>query len=417
MEKRPTSQKTDRLRKRNRTEVTKEFMSKCNNFTKFFVITSKSTTPMQDISPFPIAKAIKECISGDYDARKMNSGDLLIEVRNEQQSNNIRKLNKIGDHEVSVTPHRSLNHAKGVISDNDLVKCTDAEITEALADQGVLSAHNLMIRREGKEIRTRHVVLTFASTTLPSAVHAAYLHLKVRPYVPNPRRCFRCQRYGHGSQACRGKATCVKCGLTDHIDDECTNELRCINCEGPHAAYSRTCPVWKKEKQVNTLKVQDNISYAEARKRVEFAQKGSYSQAVQRGRVPQMVSVSTQVQLQDLVSALQPSRRESEGTQQAPSTRGLEAPAAAGTIQRSVEATQTSLTLSKGRLPPKKLTLSQSSSNDERPCGADSMEVCPADTEEVAAGSKPPRPPVVPPIPPGRGKGARHPVSAPGKGT
>ncbi|KAH6943650.1 hypothetical protein HPB50_025034 [Hyalomma asiaticum] len=129
-----------------------------------------------------------------------------------------------------------------------------------------------------------------------------------------------------------------------------------------------------------------------------------------------MVSVSTQVQLQDLVSALQPSR-ESEGAQQAPSTRGLEAPAAAGTIQRSVEATQTSLTLSKGRLPPKKPTLSQSSSNDERLCGADSMEVCPADTEEVAAGSKPPRPPVVPPIPPGRGKGARHPLSAPGKGT
>ncbi|KAH6921990.1 hypothetical protein HPB50_007245 [Hyalomma asiaticum] len=148
-----------------------------------------------------------------------------------------------------------------------------------------------------------------------------------------------------------------------------------------------------------------------------FAQKGSYSQAVQQGRVPQMVSVSTQVQLQDLVSALQPSRRESEGAQQAPSTRGLEAPAAAGTIQRSVEATQTSLTLSKGRLPPKKPPLSQSSSSVERLCGAESMEVCPADTEEVAAGSKPPRPPVVPPIPPGRGKGARHPVSAPGKGT
>ncbi|KAH6943017.1 hypothetical protein HPB50_014024 [Hyalomma asiaticum] len=130
-----------------------------------------------------------------------------------------------------------------------------------------------------------------------------------------------------------------------------------------------------------------------------------------------MVSVSTQVQLQDLVSALQPSRRESEGAQQAPSTRGLEAPAAAGTIQRSVEATQTSLTLSKGRLPPKKPPLSQRSSSVERLCGAESMEVCPADTEEVAAGSKPPRPPVVPPIPPGRGKGARHPVSAPGKCT
>lgn len=49
------------------------------------MITSKSAIPVQDISPFPIAKAIKKCIDGDYNARKMSSGDLLIEVHNEQQ--------------------------------------------------------------------------------------------------------------------------------------------------------------------------------------------------------------------------------------------------------------------------------------------------------------------------------------------
>lgn len=228
MEKTSTFSKTDRVRKRVRTEVTKEFTTKPNNFTKFFVVTSKSETQVQDISPFPIAKAIKQCIDSDYNARKMSSSDLLIEVHNEMQSNNIRKLNKIGDHEVCVTPHRSLNYAKGVISDNELIKCTDEEITEALADQGVLSARNIIIRRDGKEIRTKHVVLTFDNTTLPYSVHAAYLHLRVRPYVPNPRRCFRCQRYGHGSTACRGKPTCVKCGLSEHNDEECTNDLHCI---------------------------------------------------------------------------------------------------------------------------------------------------------------------------------------------
>ncbi|KAH7947381.1 hypothetical protein HPB52_011084 [Rhipicephalus sanguineus] len=144
------------------------------------------------------------------------------------------------------------------------------------------------------------------------------------------------------------------------------------------------------------------------------------TQAVQRGRVPQMVSVSTQVQLQDLVSALQPSRRESGGAQRASSTRGLEVCAAAGTSQRSTETTQASLTVLKGRLPTKKPTPLQSTSSEEHLCGADSMEVCPADTEEsgeAAANSKPLKQPVVPPTPLGRGKGSRHPVSAPGKGT
>ncbi|KAL1486754.1 hypothetical protein MTO96_046829 [Rhipicephalus appendiculatus] len=133
-----------------------------------------------------------------------------------------------------------------------------------------------------------------------------------------------------------------------------------------------------------------------------------------------MVSVGTQVQLQDLVSALQPSRRESGGAQCALSTRGLKVSTAAGTSQRSLESTQTSLTVLKGKLPTKKPTTLQSASNEERLCGADSMEVCPADTEEpgeVATSSKPLKQSVPAPIPLGRGKGARQQVSAPGKGT
>ncbi|KAL1445812.1 hypothetical protein MTO96_028996 [Rhipicephalus appendiculatus] len=91
---------------------------------------------------------------------------------------------------------------------------------------------------------------------------------------------------------------------------------------------------------------------------------------------------------------------------------------AAGTSQRSLESTQTSLTVLKGRLPTKMST--PVPSTEERLCGADSMEVCPADTEEsgeVASSSKPLKQSVQPPIPLGRGKGARRQVSAPGKGT
>ncbi|KAH6921123.1 hypothetical protein HPB50_027893 [Hyalomma asiaticum] len=132
------------------------------------------------------------------------------------------------------------------------------------------------------------------------------------------------------------------------------------------------------------------------------------------------VSVGTQVQLQDLVSALQPSQRELGGTQRAPSTRGQKASTSAGISQRSAEAVQTSLTVLKGRLPTKKPTPPLTTSSEEHSSGADSMEVCAADTEEtgeLAASGKPPKSPVTAPNPLGRGKGARHPVVAPGKGT
>ncbi|KAH6923843.1 hypothetical protein HPB50_007789 [Hyalomma asiaticum] len=121
------------------------------------------------------------------------------------------------------------------------------------------------------------------------------------------------------------------------------------------------------------------------------------------------VSVGTQVQLQDLVSALQPSQRELGGTQRAPSTRGQKASTSAGISQRSAEAVQTSLTVLKGRLPTKKPTPPLTTSSEEHSSGADSMEVCAAaDTEETgefAASGKPPKSPVTAPNPVAGAKG------------
>lgn len=113
------------------------------------------------------------------------------------------------------------------------------------------------------------------------------MRLKVRPYVPNPRRCFKCQRYGHGSQSCRGRQTCAKCGEHDHPSDDCMNTLHCINCDGEHAAYSRSCSIWKREKYIVTLKVKENISFQEARKRILFMNSTCYADAARKGAAPQ----------------------------------------------------------------------------------------------------------------------------------
>ncbi|KAM7293913.1 nucleolar GTP-binding protein 2 [Ixodes scapularis] len=137
-------------------------------------------------------------------------------------------------------------------------------------------------------------------TTLPQAVKAGYLHCRVRPYVPNPLRCFKCQRFGHGSRSCRGSDTCARCSSKEHLADHCENEPKCTNCEGKHAAYSRSCSLWKQEKEILTLKVQENIPYHEAKKRVLFASRGSYAEAVHRGPARPMVSTGTQTSSDDL---------------------------------------------------------------------------------------------------------------------
>ncbi|KAF0288377.1 Nucleic-acid-binding protein from mobile element jockey [Amphibalanus amphitrite] len=116
---------------------------------------------------------------------------------------------------------------------------------------------------------TNNIILTFDSTDLPSEIRVGYVKVRVRPFVPAPMRCFRCQRFGHTKDNCRGRPTCSKCASQDHTDETCDSETpRCVNCgEGqtPHSAYDRSCPAYVKEKEIMTIKATRNLSFKEAR--------------------------------------------------------------------------------------------------------------------------------------------------------
>ncbi|XP_064464350.1 uncharacterized protein LOC135375606 [Ornithodoros turicata] len=150
------------------------------------------------------------------------------------------------------------------------------------------------MRRDGKEITTKHIILSFQLHKLPTTIKAGYLNCHVRPYVPNPRRCFKCQHFGHGSQVCRGQETCPKCSGTDHPAESCRYQVRCANCKGDHPVYSRSCPRLKDEKEILRIKAEQNISYKDAKAQAEFRKKGTFSEVVRRGVAPQRRSVETQ---------------------------------------------------------------------------------------------------------------------------
>ncbi|GFX07286.1 RNA-directed DNA polymerase from mobile element jockey [Trichonephila clavipes] len=64
-----------------------------------------------------------------------------------------------------------------------------------MADQKVCQLRRITIRRDGQVLNTKYLILTFATPDLPQSVKAAYLHCFVRPYIPNPLRCFQFQRF------------------------------------------------------------------------------------------------------------------------------------------------------------------------------------------------------------------------------
>ena len=156
----------------------------------------------------------------------------------------------IVDVPISISPHKSLNFQKGIIRSRGLRGCSDDEIlkSEGAKEQGITAVKRFKIKKQGDLVDTDTFLITFGLPTLPQSIKLAYLRTPVEMHIPNPMRCFVCQRFGHHKLNCRRKLTCARCGTEGHDDTSCEASPSCINCGEAHNAYSKDCSRWKKER-------------------------------------------------------------------------------------------------------------------------------------------------------------------------
>ncbi|GBN63194.1 hypothetical protein AVEN_274948-1 [Araneus ventricosus] len=261
-------------------------------FERFFVAKRKDGS-FNAVSAILIHKAILANVGEVKSVKKCKNGNFLIEVWSQQQAANIMKMERIGNYEITVAVHTSLNLSRGVTSESQLQNDIESDILEDLKDQNVIAVRRITVKRDGQLLPTKNLILTFSLPTIPKSVRIAYLNCSVRPYIPKPLRCFKCQRFGHTLQACRGIQSCARCSLPGHESQTCSETPCCINCKSDHPAYSKTCPRWKIEKEIQTVKIKQNLSFKEARKIVmdRTPRAGVSYYAVAKGL---MVSSSTQ---------------------------------------------------------------------------------------------------------------------------
>jgi len=71
-------------------------------------------------------------------------------------------------------------------------------------------------------------------------------------------------------QKCRHQAPrCARCG-ENHKLNECHQEsMKCFHCSRNHLSFSKSCPRWKTEQEIVTLKHTLNLSFPEARKQIQ----------------------------------------------------------------------------------------------------------------------------------------------------
>ncbi|GBM31723.1 hypothetical protein AVEN_45642-1 [Araneus ventricosus] len=199
----------------------------------FFVIKRKEGN-FRHVSAILIYKSILS-IGGEMKSiKKCNNGNILVETAAPNQASQIAKLENIGEHE------------------------------------NVSGISRINIRKNGQTIPTKHLVLTFNTPNIHESVRIAYLNCPVRAYIPNPLRCYKCQRFGHTTESCRGKLTGAQCSQIGHESEICyVTTPYCINCKENHPSYAKVCSQWKIEKEIQTSKIKPNISFKEARKIIE----------------------------------------------------------------------------------------------------------------------------------------------------
>ena len=63
----------------------------------------------------------------------------------------------------------------------------------------------------GDLVKTGTMIIGFKED-VPEYVYIGCLRYKVKPYVPQPIRCLKCQGFGHTAFHCRRQTRCVRCG-------------------------------------------------------------------------------------------------------------------------------------------------------------------------------------------------------------
>jgi hypothetical protein len=124
---------------------------------------------------------------------------------------------------------------------------------------------------EAKEkawVDSKSVCLDFKSQSLPNEVVTWNANLKIIPFSPAIKLCYKCGRYGHLSTRCNGKEICLTCG-GDHPtgkDHKYSKKPRIINCGDDHTAFSEDCGERSEEEKLNKLILTKITSAKEASK-------------------------------------------------------------------------------------------------------------------------------------------------------
>lgn len=233
---------------------------------------------LETLSPFLLKRVIDQ-VTGEIpiSAKKTRDGKILVQTNGLTQAKKLIKLTQINENiQVKVTLHSPLNQCKGVVWYREFKHITDEEALEELRSQGVAGIKRMRKREPAnpeKEYETGVYILSFDMQSAPKTITCGYDEVSVREYTDDPKRCFKCLRFGHVQGACQEpEKLCGNCGEGVHVNwqnkEICRRPKKCVICQSEeHGSFSKDCPAFKKEKKILDIEKEDKVDSEEARRR------------------------------------------------------------------------------------------------------------------------------------------------------
>ncbi|GFX90074.1 uncharacterized protein TNCV_2420581 [Trichonephila clavipes] len=110
---------------------------------------------MMKKSPYATHKALIGIGGEPKSIKRLRSGDLLIETSSALQTKSFFLAKTFLDSPLTISPHKSLNTSRGVISEPDLLSSPEAEILDGFSDQGVIHSFHIVFCHSGKPLAFR----------------------------------------------------------------------------------------------------------------------------------------------------------------------------------------------------------------------------------------------------------------------
>lgn len=234
----------------------------CQNIDKF--ITLKMNSQIKNRERL-YRELKKNANTNREDITEIRDGSLLIKSRTAKTTAAILKIKNITNIDVSTSINQRLSQSRCTIYSTSLMELSESELLEDFADRGVVEIKRFKKKINGELCDTPIHLLTFDDLNPPSHIYHGWVKYSTRRYIPQPRQCFKCFKYGHIAIGCRStEEICDNCAQTKHSPPTCKRETRCALCLENHKPTSKQCIHYKMHQRTQEIKETEKVSHREA---------------------------------------------------------------------------------------------------------------------------------------------------------